>query len=162
MVCKNVLCLRTEKKGLCKRKALDLCKMVQVHLERFSTNENVFSLRKRRLFLFMQGHLEKKSFYLRKKLAFSAHAKPPNIRKAFSQRSNASTFHRTQTNVQLQISSMKPYCELAAKHSFFESQQSCVCTTASLSHRFKSSPAISGKVEIPGAAGYMMMAGYFR
>ena len=39
-------CLRTEKKGLCKRKALDLCKMVQVHLERFSTNENVFSLRK--------------------------------------------------------------------------------------------------------------------
>ena len=133
-----------------------------MHLERFSTNENVFSLRKRRLFLFMQGHLEKKSFYLRKKLAFSAHAKPPNIRKAFSQRSNASTFHRTQTNVQLQISSMKPYCELAAKHSFFESQQSCVCTTASLSHRFKSSPAISGKVEIPGAAGYMMMAGYFR
>ena len=30
-----------------------------------------------------------------------------------------------------------------------------------LSHRFKSSPSISGKVEIPGAAGYMMMAGHF-
>ena len=38
--------LRIATKGLCKRKALGLCKMVQVHLERFSTNENVFSLRK--------------------------------------------------------------------------------------------------------------------
>ena len=57
------------RKGLCKRKALDLCKMVQVHLERFSTNENVFSLRKRRLFLFMQGHLEKKSFLVAKKVS---------------------------------------------------------------------------------------------
>ena len=37
-----------------------------------------------------------------------------------------------------------------------------LCCKARTSHRFKSSPAISGKVEIPGAAGYMMMAGYFR
>ena len=38
---------------------------------------------KRRIFLFMQGHLEKKSFCLRKKLAFSAHAKPTNKEKPF-------------------------------------------------------------------------------
>ena len=30
-----------------------------------------------------------------------------------------------------------------------------------LSHRFKSSPAISGKVVIPGVAGYLMNAGHF-
>ena len=83
MVCKNVLCLRTEKKGLCKRKALDLCKMVQVHLERFSTNKNVFSLRKRRIFQLMQDNLEKKSFCLRKKLAFSTHVKPTDKEKLF-------------------------------------------------------------------------------
>ena len=130
------------------------------HLERFSTTENVFSLRKRRIFLFMQGHLEKKNFCFRKKLAFSAHAKPPNIRKAFSQRSNASTFHRTQTNGSQQISSKKLYCELAVQHPFFESQQSCVCCIASLSHRFKSSPAIPGKFAVFCVAGYMMNAGH--
>ena len=131
------------------------------HLERFSTNENVFSLRKRRLFLFMQGHLEKKSFYLRKKLAFSAHAKPTDKRKAFFQHTTATLFHCAQTNVQLQISSTKPYCELAAKQPFSETSQSCVSTKVTLSHRFKSSPAIPGKVAIPGTAGYMMNAGHF-
>ena len=64
--------------------------------------------------------------------------------------------------MQSQISSAKPYCELAAKHPFFETSQSCVSTTASLSHRFKSSPAIPGKVAVFCAAGYMMMAGHFR
>ena len=42
-----------------------------------------FVLRKRRLFLFMQGHLEKKSFCLRKKLAFSTHVKPTDKEKLF-------------------------------------------------------------------------------
>ena len=73
----------------------------------------------------------------------------------------ATNFHRTQTNVQSQISSANPYCELAVQQPFFETSQSCVSSTASLSHRFKSSPAIPGKVEIPGVAGYMMMAGHF-
>ena len=53
------------------------------------------------------------------------------------------------------------HCELTAKHPFFVTSQSCVSSTASLSHRFKSSPAIPGKLAIPDAAGYMMMAGHF-
>ena len=73
----------------------------------------------------------------------------------------ATLFYHAQTNVQLQISSAKPYCELAAKHPFFETSQSCVSTKAFLSHRFKSSPAIPGKVAVPGVAGYMMTAGHF-
>ena len=112
-----------------------------MHLERFSANGNVFVLRKRPV--------------------FSIHAKPPNIRKAFYQRSKTSISHRTQTNVQPQISSEKPYCELAVQHPFFETLQSCVSTKVTLSHRFKSSPSIPGKVAVPDAVGYMMMAGHF-
>ena len=56
----------------------------------------------------------------------------------------------------------KPYCELAVQHPFFESQQSCVCCIASLSHRFKSSPAIPGKVAVFCVVGYMMNAGHFQ
>ena len=63
--------------------------------------------------------------------------------------------------MQSQISSANPYCELAVQHPFFETSQSCVSTTATLSHRFKSSPAIPGKFAMPGTAGYMMMAGHF-
>ena len=63
--------------------------------------------------------------------------------------------------MQSQISSAKTYCELAAKQPISETSQSCVSSTASLSHRFKSSPAIPGKVAIPGTAGYMMNAGHF-
>ena len=63
--------------------------------------------------------------------------------------------------MQSQISSAKSHCELAAKQPIFETLQSCVCTTVTLSHRFKSSPAISGKVVIPGVAGYLMNAGHF-
>ena len=83
------------------------------------------------------------------------------IKKSFFQQNKTSISHRTQTNVQQQISSVKSYCELAAKQPIFETLQSCVSSTVTLSHRFKSSPAISGKVEIPGVAGYMMMAGHF-
>ena len=53
------------------------------------------------------------------------------------------------------------HCELAAKHPFFETSQSCVSTTVTLSHRFKSSPAIPGKLAVPGTAGYLMNAGHF-
>ena len=112
-----------------------------MQLERFSTNENVFSLRKRRILQLMQSQPIKKSLFL--------------------QHSKDLTSHRTQTNVQSQISSANPYCELAVQHPFFETSQSCVWCTATLSHRFKSSPAIPGKFAMPGTAGYMMMAGHF-
>ena len=55
----------------------------------------------------------------------------------------------------------KPCCELAVQQPFFETSQSCVSTKVTLSHRFKSSPAIPGNLAIPGAAGYMMNAGHF-
>ena len=98
-------------------------------------------MRKRRLFLFMQGNAKMKTFY-----------KP----------TAATLFHCAQINGSQQISSAKTYCELAAKQPIFETLQSCVSTTATLSHRFKSSPAIPRNLAIPGAAGYLMMAGYFR
>ena len=96
-----------------------------------------------------------------KRTAFSTYAKPPNIRKAFSQHSKIENSHRTQTNVQQPFSNVACRCELAAKLSFFETSQSCVSTKGPLSHRFKSSPAIPGKLAIPDAAGYMMTAGHF-
>ena len=83
-------------------------------------------------------------------------------KKSFSQLTAAPISHYTQTNVQLQILSAKPHCELAVQQPIFETSQSCVSSTASLSHRFKSSPAIPGKPAIPGAAGYLMNAGHFR
>ena len=83
-------------------------------------------------------------------------------KKSFSQLTAAPISHYTQTNVQLQILSAKPHCELAVQQPIFETLQSCVCSAASLSHRFKSSPAIPGKPAIPGAAGYLMNAGHFR
>ena len=63
--------------------------------------------------------------------------------------------------MQTQISSVKTYCELAERLLFFETSQSCVSTIATLSHRFKSSPAIPGKLAVPDTAGYMMKAGHF-
>ena len=41
------------------------------------------------------------------------------IKKNFSQRTATTTSHRTQTNAQPQISSAKPYCELAVQYSIF-------------------------------------------
>ncbi len=64
--------------------------------------------------------------------------------------------------MQSQISSVKPYCELTVQHPFFETSQSCVSTKVTLSHRFKSSPAIPEKVALSGTAGYLMNAGHFR
>ena len=83
------------------------------------------------------------------------------IKKCFFQHSKIPTSHRAQTNVQPQISSAKPYCELAVQHPFFETLQSCVCSTATLSHRFKSSPAISGSPAVFAIAGYLMLVGHF-
>ena len=86
-----------------------------------------------------------KTFGLRKRTAFSAHAKPPK-KKSFFQHTTATTSHCTKANEQLQISSAKTYCELAVQQSFFEKSQSCVNSTAILSHRFKAfSPALCGQ-----------------
>ena len=83
------------------------------------------------------------------------------IKKSFFSASKTSTLHHTQTNVQQPFLNTACYCELAAKQPISETSQSCVSSTASLSHRFKSSPAIPGKLAMPGAAGYMMNAGHF-
>ena len=96
-----------------------------------------------------------------KRAVFSVYEKPSDKEKLF-QHTKISISHCIKTNVQLQISSAKTYCELAVQQSFFEKHRSCVCTTATLSHRFKASPAIPGKLAMPGAAGYMMNAGHFR
>ena len=82
-------------------------------------------------------------------------------KKLFYKTTTATISHRTQTNVPQPFSNIACRCELAVQHPFFETSQSCVSTTATLSHRFKSSPAIPGKAEISGAAGYLMNAGHF-
>ena len=78
-----------------------------------------------------------------------------------NQHTAATFFHCVQTNVQQPFLNTACYCKLAAKQPIFETSQSCVSTTATLSHRFKSSPAIPGKVAFSDTAGYMMMAGHF-
>ena len=112
-----------------------------MHLDKFSAQGNVFVLRKRRLFLFIQSH---------------------PIKKSFSQHTEILISHRTQTNVQQPFSNTACYCELAVQQPVFETSQSCVSTTATLSYRFKSSPSISGKFVIFCTAGYLMNAGHFR
>ena len=102
------------------------------------------------------------SVLVAKKALFSARAKPPEKEKLFlgaAKLQLSATPKLTEVN---KFHLRKPYCELAAKQPFFETSQSCVSTTVTLSHRFKSSPAIPGKLAVFTATGYMMMAGYFR
>ena len=88
---------------------------------------------------------KRKPFGLRKRTAFSTHAKLSDKEKLFKH-TKTPTSHRTKANVQLQILSAKIYCELAVQQSFFEKSQSCVCTTVTLSHRFKAfTPAFCGQ-----------------
>ncbi len=100
--------------------------------------------------------VQKKSFCLRKKLPFSAHAKPTDKEKPF-----LSTAKLQFSTAPKLTCSSACHCELAESPLFFETSQSCVYTAAPLSHRFKSSPAIPGKPAILGTAGYMMNAGHF-
>ena len=100
--------------------------------------------------------MQKKSFCLRKKLPFSAHAKPTDKEKPF-----LSTAKLQFSTAPKLTCSSACHCELAESPLFFETSQSCVCTAAPFSHRFKSSPAIPGKPAILGTAGYMMTAGHF-
>ena len=59
------------------------------------------------------------------------------------QQTKTPTFHRAKANVQQLFSNIACYCELAVKQLFFEKHQSCVCTTVTLSHRFKAfTPAV--------------------
>ena len=100
--------------------------------------------------------VQKKSFCLRKKLPFSAHAKPTDKEKPF-----LSTAKLQFSTAPKLTCSSACHCELAESPLFFETSQSCVYTAAPLSHRFKASPAIPGKPAILGTAGYMMTAGHF-
>ena len=102
------------------------------------------------------------SVLVAKKTFFSARAKPPEKEKLFLSTAKlqlSATPKLTEVN---KFHLRKPYCELAVHLLFFETSQSCVSTKVTLSHRFKSSPAIPGKVAIPGTAGYLMNAGHFR
>ena len=118
-------------------------------------------MRKKRLWEKFVKILLMKIFLIREKGVFSAHAKLSDKEKLFKH-TKTPTSHRTQTNVQQSFSNTACHCELAVQQPISEISQSCVSSTASLSHRFKSSPAISGKFAIPGAAGYLMNAGHFR
>ena len=111
-----------------------------MQLEKFSTKGNVFVLRKRHFFSSCKATDKEKLFLSTAKFQFST---APKLTCSYK-------FHPR-----------NPYCELAAKHPFFETSQSCVSTKVTLSHRFKSSPAIPGKVAVFCVAGYMMMAGHF-
>ena len=102
-----------------------------------------------------------KIFLIREKGVFSAHAKLSDKEKLFKH-TKTPTSHRTQTNVQQSFSNTACHCELAVQQPISEISQSCVSSTAFLSHRFKSSPSIPGKVALSDAAGYMMNAGHFR
>ena len=99
---------------------------------------------------------------LRKMAAFSAHVRQCKNEKNSYKPTVATLFYRTKTNVPQPFSNIACRCELAVQQSFSETSQSCASTTVTLSHRFKSSPAIPGKVAMPGVAGYMMNAGHFR
>ena len=109
-----------------------------------------------------KGFLQKTVFVLRKRPDFSIHAKPINKEKPFFSTAKFQFSTAPKLTCSYKFHPRKPCCELAVQQPFFETSQSCVSTKATLSHRFKSSPAIPRNLAIPGAAGYLMMAGYFR
>ena len=133
-----------------------------MQLESFSTKKKRFCFAKKACFFSLcKTTWRRKALGLQKSQRFQLIQSQPIKKSLFLQHSKDLTSHRTQNNVQQPFSHIVCYCELAVQHPFFETSQSCVSTTASLSHRFKSSPAISGNLAIPDAAGYMMMAGHF-
>ena len=109
-----------------------------------------------------KGFLQKTVFVLRKRPDFSIHAKPANKEKPFFSTAKFQFSTAPKLTCSYKFHPRKPCCELAVQQPFFETSQSCVSTKATLSHRFKSSPSIPGKVKMPDAAGYLMNAGYFR
>ena len=132
-----------------------------MQLERFSTKKKRFCFAKKACFFSLcKTTWRRKALGLQKSQRFQLIQSQPIKKSLFLQHSKDLTSHRTQNNVQLPFSNIACHCELAAKQPIFETSQSCVSTTVTLSHRFKSSPAISGKVALSGAAGYMKNAGY--
>ena len=97
-----------------------------------------------------------------KRTAFSVHARPTDKEQPFlsAAKLQLPTAPKLTCNSPFRI----PLATVSLQYNnpFFENSQSCVSTKVTLSHRFKSSPAISGKFAIPGAAGYLMNAGHFR
>ena len=133
----------------------------RVQLESFSTKKKRFCFAKKACFFSLcKTTWRRKALGLQKSQRFQLIQSQPIKKSLFLQHSKDLTSHRTQNNVQQPFSNIVCYCELAVQHPFFETSQSCVSTTASLSHRFKSSPAIPGKVALSGTASYMMMAGH--
>ena len=110
------------------------------------SNERCFGCENERLLRAKrQAFCKGKPFVLRKRVVFSAHAKHP-IKKSIFQRTMTPTSHCNKTNVQSRFLSATTYCELAVQQFFFEKHRSCVCTTVTLSHRFKaSSPPFCGQ-----------------
>ncbi len=71
------------------------------------------------------------------------------IKKSIFQHTKTSISRCIKTNVQPQISSVKIHCELAVQQPFFETLQSCVSSTVTLSHRFKAfSPPFCAKSRV--------------
>ena len=62
--------------------------------------------------------------------------------KIFNQHTTISNSHRNKDNEQSPFLNATCPCELAVWHPIFEKQRSCVCTTATLSHRFKTSEKV--------------------
>ena len=134
-----------------------------MQLERFSTKKKRFCFAKKACFFSLcKTTWRRKALGLQKSQRFQLIQSQPIKKSLFLQHSKDLTSHRTQNNVQQPFSNIACHCELAAKQPIFETSQSCVSTTASLSHRFKSSPAISGNLAVFCAAGYLMNAGHFR
>ena len=96
-----------------------------------------------------------------KRTAFSVHARPTDKEQPFlsAAKLQLPTAPKLTCNSPFRI----PLATVSLQYNnpFFENSQSCVSTKVTLSHRFKSSPAIPGKVAVPGVAGYMMKAGHF-
>ena len=57
----------------------------------------------------------------------------------FNQHTAKTNSHRSKDNEQPPFSNATCSCELAVRYPIFEKQRSCVCTTITLSHRFKTS-----------------------
>ena len=87
-----------------------------------------------------------KNFLVCGKGILSAHAKPTNKEKLFLSMAKLQLSTAPKLTCSHKFHLRKTYCELAAKHPFFETSQSCVSSTASLSHRFKAfSPPFRAK-----------------
>ena len=110
---------------------------------------------------FVKLSANEKLFGSRKRTEFSTHAKLSDKEKTFFSILKFQFRTAQKLTSSCKFYPRQPTVSLQYTFSFSKKHQSCVSTTATLSHRFKSSPAIPGNLAVPGAAGYMMMAGQF-